>query len=42
MSKKNNGAMGRKIMTLAKRIRRKAKGKKWQTCVKEAAKRLKK
>ncbi len=41
-SKKAVGAMGKRIMTLAKKIRGKGKSKKWTTCVKEAAKRLKK
>ncbi len=41
MAQKNIAARGRQIMKLAKQIRAKSKGKKWITCVKEAAKKLK-
>lgn len=39
---KKIGAMGSKIMAEAKRIRKANPRKKWQTCVKEGAKKLKK
>jgi hypothetical protein len=42
MKKTKLASQGKRIMAEAKRIRAKAKGKKWQTCVKEAAKKLKK
>jgi hypothetical protein len=42
MSKKALGEMGSRIMRKAKEIRRKSPGKKWQNCVKEASKQLKK
>ncbi len=41
-SSKKIGAMGTKIMAEAKRIRKANPRKKWQTCVKEGAKKLKK
>lgn len=37
-SKAKLAARGRKIMAAAKAIRRASPGKKWTTCVKEAAK----
>ena len=36
------GATGRKIMTEAKKIRKASPGKKWTTCVSQAAKKIKK
>ncbi len=42
MTKKKLGSQGKKIMAEAKRIRKKSPRKKWQTCVKEAGKNLKK
>lgn len=39
-SKKGTAKL-RRIMAEAKRIHKKSPGKKWQTCVKEAAKKLK-
>jgi hypothetical protein len=39
---KKVGAMGKKIMAEAKRIRKASPNKKWTTCVKEGAKKLKK
>jgi hypothetical protein len=41
LTKTQLAAKGKKIMAKAKEIRRKSPGKKWQTCVKEAAKSLK-
>lgn len=41
MSKAELGKMGSKIMRKAKEIRRKSPSKKWQNCVKEAAKQVK-
>ena len=38
LTKKQLSEMGKKIMAKAKAIRKKNPGKKWQTCVKEAAK----
>jgi len=40
-TKAQMAAMGSKIMTEAKRIRKAHPGKKWTTCVSEAAKKLK-
>lgn len=42
MTKKELSAMGSRIMTKAKAIRRAHPGKKWQNCVKEAGKACKK
>lgn len=42
MTKKELSAMGSRIMTKAKAIRKAHPGKKWQTCVKEAGKACKK
>lgn len=39
---KKIGAMGTKIMAEAKRIRKAHPGKKWTSCVREGAKKLKK
>jgi len=44
MKKKSNpklAAYGKKIMSEAKKIRAKSPNKKWQNCVKEAAKKIK-
>ena len=41
MTKQQLAAQGKRIMSKAKDIRKKHPGKKWQTCVKEAAKSLK-
>lgn len=42
LTKKALSDMGTRIMRKAKEIRRKSPGKKWQNCVKEASKQLKK
>ena len=42
MTKKEFGAMGKKIMTKAKAIRKANPRKKWPSCVKEAGKTYKK
>lgn len=42
MTKKRLGAFGKKITTKAKEIRKKSPGKKWTSCIREAAKMLKK
>ncbi len=42
MARKSISSIGRRIMAKAKQIRKRNKGKKWTTCVKEAAKSLKK
>lgn len=41
MTKKELGLMGSKIMSEAKKIRKANQRKKWQTCVKEAGKKVK-
>lgn len=41
ISKAKLGAMGKKITTVAKQIRKSSPGKKWTTCMKEAGKKLK-
>jgi len=41
LTKKQLSAYGTKIMTEAKKIRKSSPSKKWTTCVKEAAKALK-
>ena len=42
MTKAQLSAMGKKITTEAKRIRKASPKKKWTTCMKEAGKKLKK
>jgi hypothetical protein len=42
MTKAQLTAMGKKITTEAKKIRKASPGKKWQTCMKEAGKKFKK
>lgn len=42
MSKQKLSAMGTKIMSDAKKIRKANPNKKWTTCVKEAGKKMKK
>ena len=42
MTKKELGAMGKKIMTEAKKIRKASPNKKWTSCVSQAAKKIKK
>lgn len=41
MTKNKLSEMGSKIMAKAKQIRKKSPGKKWQNCVKEAGKAMK-
>ena len=42
MTKQKLSAMGTRIMTEAKKIRKANPNKKWTTCVKEAGKKMKK
>jgi hypothetical protein len=42
MTKAQLSAMGKKITSEAKRIRKASPGKKWTTCMKEAGKKFKK
>ena len=41
ISKAKLGAMGKKITTLAKHIRKSSPNKKWNTCMQEAGKKMK-
>ena len=42
MTKQQLSAMGKKITSEAKRIRKASPGKKWTTCMKEAGRKFKK